>query len=114
MKNMVLVLALVATGLSADALTDMATEAATSKAKTEVKKEVVKHVAGDNIIKQAVVGQAADKALAGDISVNKVTDDVVAQAKDKAVDVAAEEASKAVGKETLGKDTAKNAIKSVI
>ena len=114
MKNMILVLALVATGLSADALTDMATEAATSTAKTEVKKEVVKQVAGDNIIKQAVVGEAADKALAGDISVDKLKDDAIAQAKDKAVDVAADEASKAVGKETLGKDTAKSAINAVI
>jgi hypothetical protein len=38
----------------------------------------------------------------------------MSQAKEKATDIAAEEAEKAVGKETLKKETAKSAIKSVI
>ena len=86
MKKIILITALAATGLFADAMTDMAKKAATS----EVKEKAA----------SSMTDQLKDQAMS--------------QAKEQATDMAASEAEKAVGKETLTKETAKSAIKSVI
>ncbi|BAF73314.1 hypothetical protein SUN_2378 [Sulfurovum sp. NBC37-1] len=90
MTRIILITAIAATGLFANSLTDMATKSMTDNATKSV----------------------TDKAKSS--VTDKLKDDAMSQAKDKAADVAAGEAEKAVGKETLKKETAKSAIKSVI
>ena len=137
MTKIILISAIAATGLFADMMTDMATDAAMSKAKTEVRSQAVKHIAGDDAMKKELVNKGADEVLGKENPVDKMKADALGAVtgskasvpdassllggakketslEDKAVDMAAEEASKAVGKETLKKETAKSAIKSVL
>ncbi|MEA2047939.1 MAG: hypothetical protein U9O64_05760 [Campylobacterota bacterium] len=124
MKKVVLISAIVATGLFADMMTDMATDAVKSKATSEAKSMAVKEIAGGDALKTEVANQAADKVLGKEDPVDKLKSDALGSVmggktsetslQDKAVDMAADEASKAVGKETLSKETAKTAIKSVL
>ena len=86
MKKIILITAIAVTGLFANPMIDMATKSVTSSVTDQAKSAVT----------------------------DKVKDDAMSQAKEKATDMAAEEAEKAVGKETLKKETAKSAIKSVI
>ena len=87
MKKIIL-LSLIATTtiLFADAMTDIAGKAASSEVKEKAKSSMM----------------------------DTMKDQAMSQAKEQATDVAAEQAEKAIGKETLTKDTAKSAIKSVL
>lgn len=137
MKRVLLISTMVATGLFADMMTDMATDAVKSKATSEAKSMAVKEIAGGDAVKTEVANQAADKVLGKEDPVDKMKADALGSVmggktsvpdagsvldgakketslQDKAVDMAADEASKAVGKETLSKETAKTAIKSVL
>lgn len=137
MTKIILISAIAATGLFADMMTDMAVDAAKSKAKTEAKSQAVKHIAGDDAMKKDLVNKGADQVLGKENPVDKMKADALGgvmgsgasvpdagsllggakketSLKDKGIDMAAGEASKAVGKETLKKETAKSAIKSVI
>lgn len=137
MKKILLISAIAATGLFADMMTDMAKDAAMSKAKSEARSTAVKQIAGDDAVKTEVANQAADKVLGKENPVDKMKSDALGSVMgstasvpdagsmldgakketsmtDKAVDMAAEQAEKTVGKETLKKETAKSAIKSVI
>jgi len=86
MTKIILITAIVATGLFADAMTDMASKAVSSEVKEKAKSSMT----------------------------DQIKDQAMSEAKEQATDIAAGEASKAVGKETLTKDTAKSAIKSVL
>ena len=137
MKKIILISAIAATGLFADMMTDMATDAAISKGKSEARTQAVKHIAGDDAMKKEVVNKGADAVLGKENPVDKVKADALGAVtgsktaipdagsvldgakketslEDKAIDMAAEQAEKTVGKETLKKETAKKAIKSVL
>ena len=86
MKKIILITAIAATGLFADAMTDMASKAVSSE------------------VKEKAASSMTDQ----------IKDEAIKQAKEQGTDIAAAEAEKAVGKETLTKETAKSAIKSVI
>jgi len=86
MKKIILITAIIATGLFANPMTDVAGKAVSSEVKEKAASSMT-----DNL-----------------------KDEAMSQAKEKATDVVAEEAEKSVGKETLKKETAKSAIKSVI
>ena len=110
MKKIILIAAIAGTGLFADAMTD----AVVSKAKSEATTKVVEQVAGNDVVKKEIANKVAGAAMTDGLSADKLKDEAMGQAKEKATDMAAEQASKAVGKETLEKETAKSAIKSVI
>jgi len=137
MKKIILISTIAATGLFADMLTDMAMDAAKSEAKTEVRSQAVKHIAGDDTVKKEMVNAGADKVLGKENPVDKMKADALGSVMgsstsipdassllggekketsltDSGIDMAAEQAEKTVGKETLKKETAKTAIKSVI
>lgn len=137
MKRILLISTIAATGLFADMMTDMAKDAAMSQAKSEVKKEAVKQVAGNDAVKTEIANKAADEVLGKEDPVDKLKSDALGgvmgstasvpdagsllggatadtSLKGQAVDMAAGEAEKAVGKETLKKETAKSAINSVL
>ena len=135
MKKIILLSAIVATGLFADMATDMVKDAAVSEAKSEAKSTAVKHIAGDDAVKKEVVSQAADKVVGKENPVDKMKSDALSGAvgsttsvpdagsllggatkketslEDKAVDMAAE---KAVGSNPLKKAAAKEAVKSAL
>ena len=137
MKRILLISTIAVTGLFADMMTDMAKDAAMSTAKSEARSTAVKEIAGDDPMKKEVANKAADEVLGKENPVDKMKSDALGgvmgssasvpdagsllggatketSLEDKAVDMAADEASKTVGKETLSKDTAKTAIKSVL
>lgn len=134
MKKIILLSAIVATGLFADIATDMVKDAAVSEAKSEAKSAAVKHIAGDDSVKKEVVGQAADKVVGKENPVDKMKSDALSgvvgsktstpdassllggakketSLKDKATDMAVE---KAVGSNPLKKAAAKESLKSVL
>ena len=86
MKKLILISTIAVTGLFADAMTDMANKAASSKVKEKAESSMT----------------------------DKMKDEAMKQAKEQATDIAATEVEKAVGKETLTKETAKSAIKTVL
>ena len=100
MKKIILISAITFTGLFADAMTD----AVVSKAKSEATTKVVEQVAGNDVVKKEIANKTVDA----------LKDQAMDKAKEEATDMAAEKASAAVGKETLKKETAKSAIKSVL
>ncbi len=133
MKKIILISAIAATGLFADMMTDMAKDAAMSKAKSEAKTVAVKQIAGDDAMKKEVANKAADEVLGKEDPVDKMKSDALGSVmggkasvpdagsllggakketslQDTAVDMAAEQAEKTVGKETLKKETAKSVI----
>lgn len=135
MKKIILSTVLVATGLCADMMTDMAKDAAMSKAKSEVRTTVVKEVAGNDVVKKELASKAADKVLGKEDPIEKMKTDAVssvvgsgtpsipdvssvvgktkkeASVTDKAVDMAADKAGVT---DTMQKDVAKQAIKSIM
>ena len=137
MTKIILISAIAATGLFADMMTDMATDAMKAQAKTEARSTAVKHLAGDDAMKKEVVNAGVDKVLGKENPVDKMKSDALGSVmgsstsipdtssllggatkesslKDKGIDMAADQAEKTVGKETLKKETAKTVIKSVI
>lgn len=86
MKKIILITTVAVTGLFADGPTEMANKAVSSQ------------------VKEKAASSMTDK----------LKDEAINKAKEEATDIAAEEAEKAVGKETLTKETAKSAIKSVL
>jgi hypothetical protein len=86
MKKLVLLTAMATSMMFADAMTEIAGKAASSEVKEK----------------------AASSMM------DSMKDQAMSKAKEQATDVAAEQASKAVGKETLTKETAKSAIKTVM
>ncbi|MEA1953740.1 MAG: hypothetical protein U9O24_05065 [Campylobacterota bacterium] len=77
MKKVILISAIVATGLCADMMTDVAKDAAVSQAKTEVRATAVKHVAGDDEVKKELVNKGADTVLGKEDPVDKLKTDAV-------------------------------------
>lgn len=134
MKKIILISTIAATGLFADMMTGMVKDAAMSQVKTEVRNTAVKQIAGNDAVKTEIANQAADKVLGKENPVDKLKSDALGSVmggktsvpdvgsllggakketslQDKAVDMAAE---KAVGSDTLKKETAKSVIKSVL
>jgi hypothetical protein len=134
MKKILLISAVLATGVVADMMTDMAKDVAMSKAKTEVRNTAVKHVAGNDPIKKEVANKVADEVLGKESPMDKMKSDVLSSVTgsgsstpdvgslvggakketsmtDKATDMAVE---KAVGTNPLKKAAAKEALKSVM
>lgn len=86
MKKLFFITALLSTVVFADALTDMATKSVTSQVSDKAKSSVV----------------------------DGMKDQAISKAKEKGTDMAAEQVEKSVGKDTVTKETAKSAIKSVL
>lgn len=110
MKKIILISTIAVAGLFADAMTDAVVSQAKSKAKTEA----LEKIAGSDTVKKELAGKAADTVMKEGLSTDNLKDQAMSKAKEKATDMAAEEASKAVGKETLTKETAKSAINAAI
>ncbi len=132
MRKIILISAIVATGLFADMMTDVAKDAAVSKAKSETRSVAVKHIAGDDARKKEAVNKVADKVLGKENPVDKMKADALGNVmgskasvpdagslatkketslEDKALDMAAE---KAVGLNPLKKAVAKEDVKSAL
>lgn len=127
MKKVLLISAMLATGVSADMMMDMAKDMAMSQAKTEAKTAVVKEVAGEDTAKKELANKVADSAMGKEDPMDKAKSDALSAVtgekkssdttntlKETAVDIASEHAEKTVGKEVLKKETAKTMINSVL
>ncbi len=135
MKKIILISAIVVTGLFADMATDMVKDAVVSEAKSEARSTAVKHIAGDDAMKKELVNKGADKVMGKENPVDKMKADALGgvmgsktsvpdagslvkgatkketSLEDKALDMAAE---KAVGSNPLKKAAAKEAVKSAL
>jgi len=134
MKKILLISAVLTTGIVADMMTDMAKDATMSKAKTEVRNTAINQVTGNDPIKKEVATKIADKVLGKESAVDTMKADALnsvtgtkssisdvksmiggetkeTSMTDKATDMALE---KVVGSNPVKKAAAKEALKSVM